>query len=151
MQSVSGVRQRECQCFATRARRRQQQLPTPSGMQAPGDLTDEVNEEEHVPMQRWSRLDFADNVEFGYLWRFLKKKNETIGAAYLSHAQTGRSMNKLVTSDRLKLYTAHDRVEFNTRNPKLPTTTGQPGQPSSDTTSDERYWSITVFVKQTAQ
>ena len=45
-----------------------------------------------------------------------------IGAAYkLIHAYTGRSMNKLVTSDRLKLYTAHDRVDFDTRNPKLPT------------------------------
>ena len=62
---------------------------------------------------------------------------EGIGAAYkLTHAQTGRSMNKLVTSDRLKLYTAHDRVDFNARNPKLPTTTGQPGQRSSNTTND---------------
>jgi hypothetical protein len=46
-------------------------------------------------------------------------------------------MKRLVTSDRLKLYTANDRVDFNARNPKLPTTTGQPGQRNSDTTSDD--------------
>jgi len=60
-----------------------------------------------------------------------------VGVAYkLIHAQSGRSMKKLVTSDRLKLYTAHDRVEFNARNPKPPTTSGQPGQRNTDVTSD---------------